>query len=282
MGEGRSDLETVVAEVRRETDDAVTLRLDLQGRPFRYRAGQSIEIDPHQFRELADRLADAEAAKGLPESPRGYSLCSDPSEPGFLEISVKEDRGGKYPPVLSPWIVRRVRVGQSIRIAGPFGGYHLPDHPPPTRSGYLHLCAGSGVAPNRGMIRHALGRGWPHHHLLVLQNRTESGIFYRDEWPELMRRYPDRLKVCHVFSVPTGQHVDVDLLHREMEGFLEGSSAQALVCGPNRAREFVGSRGTRIRFPGFCELWCGNPRRNAEGLLLQLGFSPDRILTESW
>lgn len=282
MGEGRIEIETVVSEVHRETPDAVTVRLDLQGTPFRYKAGQSIEIDPHQFRDLADRLDEAEAAKGLPESPRRYSLCSDPSDPGFLEISVKEDRGGRFPPVLSPWIVRRIKAGQAVRIAGPFGGYHLPDHPPETRSGFLHLCAGSGVAPNRGMIRHALGRGWPHRHLLILQNRTESDIFYHDEWEELVRRHPDRLKVRHVFSVPQGQHVDVELLHREMEGFLEGSSAQAMVCGPNRAREFVGSRGTRIRFPGFCELWCGNPRRNAEGLLLQVGFTPDRILTETW
>jgi ferredoxin-NADP reductase len=282
MAEGRSEVDTTVVDVRRETHDAVTLRLDLHGRPFRYRAGQSIEIDPHQFPELAGRLEDLEAAKGMPESPRGFSLCSDPSEPGVLEISIKEGRGGKYPPVLTPWIVRRVKVGQPVRITGPFGHYHLPDHPPPTRSGYLHLCAGSGVAPNRGMIRHALGRGWPHRHLLVLQNRTEEDIFYRDEWEELVRRHPEKLRVRHVFSVPAGEHVDVELLHREMEGFLEPSSAQAMVCGPNRAREFVGSRGTRIRFPGFCELWCGNPRRNAEGLLLQLGFTPDRILTESW
>jgi len=282
MGEGRSEFEATVVETRRETSDAVTVRLDLLGRPFRYRPGQFIEIDPHQFPELGDRLKEVESAKGLPEGPRGFSLCSDPSEPGFVEISVKEDRGGRYPAVLTPWIVHKVRVGQSIRFSGPFGQYHLPDHPPQTRSGFLHLCAGSGVAPNRGMIRHALNRGWPHRHLLVLQNRTDDDIFYRDEWPELLRRYPERLKVRHVFSVPLGQHVDVDLLRREMEGFLEGSSAQAMVCGPNRAREFVGSRGTRIRVPGFCELWCGNPRRRVEGLLGQLGFTPDRILTEMW
>jgi ferredoxin-NADP reductase len=216
------------------------------------------------------------------ESPRRFSLCSDPSDPAFLEITVKEDRGGRYPPVLSPWIVRRARIGQPVRLVGPFGHYHLSDHPPQTRSGFLHLCAGSGVAPNRGMIRHAFARGWPHRHLLVLQNRTEADIFYQEEWLDLVRRYPDRFKVRHVFSALTGEHIDVDLLHREMEGFLEGSSAQAMVCGPNRAREFVGSRGTRIRFPGFCELWCGDPQRHAEGLLLKLGFTPDRILTESW
>lgn len=282
MGEGRIEVDTTVVEVRRETRDAVTLRLDLLGRPFRYRPGQFIEIDPHQFPDLAEPLERLEQAKGMRESPRGFSLASDPSEPGFLEVSVKEDKGGKYPPVLSPWIVRRVRVGQQIRIVGPFGHYHLPDHPPQTRSGFLHLCAGSGVAPNRGMIRHALGRAWPHRHLLVLQNRTEADVFYRDEWPDLLRRFPDRLKVRHVFSDPGGAHVDVELLRREMEGFLEGSSAQAMVCGPNQAREFVGSRGTRIRVPGFCELWCGNPRRNVEGLLTQLGFTPDRILTEMW
>lgn len=277
MGEGRQELDTTIADVRRETPDAVTLRLDLHGRPFRYRPGQFVEIDPHQFEELAERLAEVEAAKGIPESRRAFSLCSDPADAGSLEITVKAGRGGRYPYVLTPWLVRQAKAGQPIRLSGPFGHYHLPDHPPQTRSGFLHLCAGSGVAPNRGMIRHALGRGWPHRHLLVLQNRTEADVFYRSEWPDLMRRYPDRLKVRHVFSVPAGEHVTVDLVRREMDGFLEGASAQAYVCGPNRPREFEGTRE-----PGFCELWCGNPRRKVAGLLGRLGFTSERILTEMW
>lgn len=276
-----AEVSVAVAEVRRETADAVTLRLDLGGAAFPYQPGQYIEIDPHQFPELSAEVAASEAAKGMPESPRGFSLSSDPGEAGFLEISVKEEKGGKFPPVLSPWIVRRLRPGQKITLSGPQGRYCLPETAPSV-SGFLHLCAGSGVAPNRGMIRTALARGWPQRHLLVLQNRTEADVFYRSEWPELEKRHAGRLRVRHVLSVTRGEHVSVDLLRREMDGFLDGTSAMALVCGPNRPREVQNPDGSKRREPGFCELWCGNPRRKAPGLLEQLGFAPGRILSEMW
>jgi 3-ketosteroid 9alpha-monooxygenase subunit B len=270
-----------VAEVRRETPDSVTLRLDLGGAAFPYRPGQYIEIDPHQFEELGGQLAALETAKGMPESPRGFSLASDGSDPGFLEISVKEEKGGKFPPVLSPWLVRQIRPGRKLSLSGPQGGYVLPD-PRPGGGGYLHVCAGSGVAPNRGMIRASLGRGASERHLLVLQNRTEADIFYRDEWPALAARFPEWFRVRHVLFATAHEHVSVDLLRKEMAGFLEGAVATALVCGPNRPREVLGADGSKRREPGFCELWGGNPRRKVAGRLGELGFTPDRILMETW
>lgn len=266
------EVTVTVAEIRPETPDAVTLRLDLGGTPFPYRPGQYIEIDPHQFPELADRVASLEAAKGMPESPRGFSLSSDGTDPGALEISIKEDKAGKFPPLLTPLLVRQLRPGRKIVLAGPEGRYCLPESPPAAQ-GFLHLCAGSGVAPNRGMLRSALARGWPQRHVLVLQNRTEADVFYRNEWPDLAKRHADKLRIRHVFSVASGEHVSVDLVRREMEGFLEGATAMALVCGPNRPRDGK---------PGFCELWCGNPRKKVAGFLAQLGFASDRILTEMW
>jgi hypothetical protein len=88
--------------------------------------------------------------------------------------------------------------------------------------------------------------------------------------------------VRHVFSGTSREHVSVDLVGREMDGFLDGASALAFVCGPNRPREVAGPDGSTRREPGFCELWCGNPRRKADGFLARLGFTPDRILTEMW
>ena len=270
------EVTATVAERRPETSDAATLKLDLGGAPFAYRPGQYVEIDPHQFPELAERIAALEAAKGMPESPRGFSLSSDGSDPRFLEISVKAEKGGTYPAVLSPWLVREARPGLRITLTGPRGKYCLPDSPP-AATGFLHVCAGSGVAPNRGMIRDALRRGWPQKHLLVLQNRSEADVFYRAEWPALASSHPGLLKVRHVFSVSAGEHVSADLVRREMEGFLDPASSMALVCGPNRPREGAGGRE-----PGFCELWCGNPRRKVDGFLARLGFTPDRVLTEMW
>ena len=132
------------------------------------------------------------------------------------------------------------------------------------------------------MIRSALARGWPQRHLLVLQNRTEADVFYRDEWFDLLKRHGDRFKIRHVFSVASGEHVSADLLRHEMEGFIQGPTSMALVCGPNRPRDVATPDGSHRREPGFCELWCGNPRRKVPGLLEPLGFTPDRILTEMW
>jgi ferredoxin-NADP reductase len=281
MPNARFDVIVAVAEVRREAPNAATLRLDLGGQVFAYRPGQYVEIDPHQFEELAEEIARREDRNGMPEPPRGFSLASDGTDPGFLEISVKEESKGKFPPLLTPLLVRGLAPGRKIALSGPNGRYFLPDPPPEGIAGFLHVCAGSGVAPNRGMIRAALARGWTRRHLLLLQNRSEEDVFYRDEWPELQARHRDLLRVRHAFS-SAGERISPELVRREMEGFLEPGSAMALVCGPNRPREVALPDGTKRREPGFCELWCGNPRRKQPGLLDPLGFPPERILTEMW
>jgi ferredoxin-NADP reductase len=282
MDQHRLQIDTKVVDCRREAPDAVTLTLDLQGASFVYRPGQFVEIHPRQFAELGDTIASLEASKGVSEGPRGFSICSDGSDPRTIQISVKKSAGGRYKPLLSPWLVNSAQPGRVIRIVGPFGKYCLPETPPPAVTGYLHLCAGSGVAPNRGMIAYALRSGWPQRHLMILQNRTKDDVFYREEWPEFMHRYPHLLKVRHVLSVDRKEHVSVDLVRSEMDGFLDGTTSQAMVCGPNVPRESLDSSGHLIRQPGFCELWCGNRRRQAPGLLSELGFSPDRVLTEMW
>lgn len=276
------EIRTRVADVRPETPDAATLRLDLGGEAFPYRPGQYVEIDPHQFPELAAEIARREADRGMPEPPRGFSLASDGLDPRFLEISIKEEHRGPFPPLLTPLLVRGLAVGRELVLRGPLGSYCLPERPPDGITGFLHLCAGSGVAPNRGMIRHALGRDWPQRHLLILQNRTEEDVFYRDEWPALRARHPDRFRLRLLFSRSRGERVTVEEVRREMEGFLDPAASLAFVCGPNRPREAAGPDGVRRREPGFCDLWCGSARRKQEGLLARVGFSPDRIRTEMW
>lgn len=274
-------LDTTVQELRPETPDSVTVRLDLGGASFPHRPGQYIEIDPHQFEEIRRDLEELEAQKGLPESPRTFSLSSDGVDPGFLEISVKMEKAGRFRPLLTPFLVRRLAVGRKISISGPSGQYCLPEAPPPI-SGFLHVCAGSGVAPNRGMIRYALERGWPQKHLLLLQNKTPEDVFYREEWPKLLSRHGDKLRVRHVFSVTDGRHLSAELVRAEMKGYLEPGDSFALVCGPNRPREVVLADGRKEKQPGFCERWVGNPRRKIAGELASLGFPTPHILSEMW
>lgn len=250
-----AEIETRVGEVRAETSAAATLRLEVEGPGVDYRPGQHVTIEPRQFPGLASL-----------SNPGYYSLSSDGLDPRRLEITVKETPGTP----LAHYLVRRIRPGDRIRITGPAGRYHLPDPPPGDVESFLHLCAGSGAAPSRGMIRHALGRGWPHRHLLVLQDRTEADILFRREWEDLRDREGSKFRLALLLS-GKGEVVTPARLRGLIEGVLDPARSVALVCGPNRPRGAD---------PGFVDRWAGPRDRPAEGLLAPLGFAPARILRE--
>jgi ferredoxin-NADP reductase len=277
------EIQSTVSSIRPEAPLSVTIRLDLGGASFTYRPGQYIEIDPHQFEDLAAEIHDLEEKKGNPEMPRSFSLSSDGLDSSFVEISVKQNpKDGPFHQLLAPYFVARLSPGRTFAFSGPNGKYCLPESPPAGIAGFLHLCAGSGVAPNRGMIRHALAKGWPQKHLLVLQNRTPEDVFFKDEWKELDARHRDRFRVRHVYSVAEGEHVSPAIIRSAMDGWIDGAASMAYTCGPNRPREVVAPDGSKKKEPGFCEGWCGNPRRKTTGKLADLGFTPERILNEMW
>ena len=249
-----SDLESTVVEVRPETQRAATLQLECGDSPPAYRPGQYVILDGAQFSGVAD-------GRGY------YSISSDGIDPGVIEITIKEPDGSK-PDSIATHLVRNIRKGDRVRWAGPKGVYHLPSPPPEGIRGVLHACAGSGVAPNRGMIRESLLRDWPLVHLLLLQDRSAEDVLFRDEWEDLGKRFPDRFRMRTAFSKEKGERLTAGLARDGMKGYLEPAHALALVCGPNRARESG---------PGFCDLWGGG---DSPGLFGELGFPPDRIVRE--
>jgi ferredoxin-NADP reductase len=258
-----SEIVATLKALHAETSHATTLRLDLGGTPFEYRPGQYIMIDPHQFEELAPEIREKEAHRGKPVGPGYFSLSSDALEPGLLEITVKLPSEGA-PGMLPRFLTKSLKVGHKVRIAGPGGKYHLPEAPPPDVTGFLHLCAGSGIAPNRGMIRHALARNWPQRQLLIVQDRHEADAIFRKELSDLAARHPDSLHIVRVYSRPQGHRITGEVIRHAAAGYLDLGSIWAFLCGPNSPRGEV---------PGFVE----GLRRT---LGLELGFSQERIRTE--
>ena len=252
---------TTLSEVRRESASASTLRLDLGGVPLDYRPGQYVTISPHQFESLGPAIREREAARGKKEGPGYFSLSSDALDPSAVEITVKARSSAAA--LLPHFLANEARAGLRIELAGPDGRYALPAAPPEGVAGILHLCAGSGVAPNRGMIRHALARGWPQRHLLVLQERAEEEVLFRSEWRDLLARHGDLFRMRTLLS-SRSEYADPAIVREAMAGFIEAPSSMAFVCGPNAPRN--GNSG-------FLDSW-------KRALHDALGFAAPRIVTE--
>jgi 3-ketosteroid 9alpha-monooxygenase subunit B len=253
---------TTISEIRRESPAAVTLRLDLGGAPLDYRPGQYVMIDPHQFPAIEQAVREREAKRSRTEGPGYFSLSSDATDPRSVEVTVKAAPGSPAP--LPHFLVREAAVGLPVAFEGPAGRYCLPLHPPAGIRGFLHVCAGSGLAPNRGMIRHALARRWPQRHVLLIQDRAEEDLLFRGEWKELADRHPDLLRVRTSFS-SNGGYLTPEMVRDAMEGFIDIPSSLAFLCGPNQSRE---GRA------GFMDAWKAHLRG-------ALGFEAGRVITES-
>jgi 3-ketosteroid 9alpha-monooxygenase subunit B len=271
-----------VSKVIRETPDTVTLRLGLDGQPFDYRAGMAVNFDPRQFPALADEIARREAVAGRPEMPRAFSLASSPLEREFVEITVKEEATADPKPLLSPLFVRGLRPGDKVSFVGPFGLYVLPEPIDPVIEGILYIAAGSGVAPNRGILKHCLAAGMPQKHLFMVQNKTAADIIYAAELEGIAMLNPDKVRLVNVLSRDPAAaaagvvhgHIDAPLIRRELASFASSDRVLAFVCGPNKPRPGHAR--------GFVDSFAGNRRRAEPGILAELGIPPTRIVTETW
>jgi ferredoxin-NADP reductase len=197
------EMEAMVAEVVVETPDTVTLVLFTGNDRLDYKAGHFLTIDPHQFDALERFTAFLEDLKGKREPPRAYSMASAPHE-RYLAITIKEERYvpgvTRYPPLLSPLLVKGTQAGMRLMVTGFTGPYTLPDDVESRTDHLVHVCAGSGSVPNYAMLKHAL-REFPRlRHTFLYSNKSWDDVIFRDGLAALAARHPDRLRLIHTLT----------------------------------------------------------------------------------
>jgi len=243
--EGRrrvKELECMVSDVVMETPDTATLYLFTGNERLSYEPGHFISIDPHQFEALERWVQFLEDSKGHRETARAYSLASAPHEK-YLAITVKEERylSGmtKYPPLLSPLLVRRLLKGTRMVVVGFAGPYILPPDIESRTDHLVHVCAGSGSVPNYSIIKHAIANGMKLRHTLIYSNKTWEDVIFRDQLEALARKHPDKLKVVHTLTrdpAPSTRGPNVlqgrinPALLKELIGDVKAS--EVFTCGP--------------------------------------------------
>ncbi len=277
-------MEVEVVHVRRDTPDTTTLFMSAGEELIEYEAGHFCTIDPHQFGELEHFTAYLEDQKGQREKPRAYSMASAPHEE-HLAITIKEERyeSGEtpYPPLLSPLLTYYIQEGRRLVISGFTGAYTFPTDVCERTDHIVHVCAGSGIVPNRSLIKESLHRGDPLRHTLLFSNKTRGDVIYFEEFEELRDQYPDQLDVIHCIT-----REDPSGIRGARQGRISGellrevapdpSKVMAYSCGPGITpyeRRAARAKGETPE-PRFVE--------NMVALLQEHGLDKKQIRQESW
>ena len=194
------------------TPRAHIIRLDLQGQPFAYLAGQAAFLQP----EGAGKR-------------RAYSIASAPEETaqhGAIEFLVQTGHDGASG--LTPDLIR---PGTPVAVDGPLGSFTFPAHPRESR--FVFIAGGTGIAPLRSMLWHALLAERDGHVGLIYSVRSPEEFAYMDEFQRL--EDTRRIDFRHTVTRTAGEgwigrqgRIDVKCL----EDLITPSETLCFVCGP--------------------------------------------------
>ncbi|MEZ6022839.1 MAG: 2Fe-2S iron-sulfur cluster-binding protein [Hyphomonadaceae bacterium] len=193
-----------VAEVKRETPDAVSVRFELPDdlrETFAFKAGQHLTFR----REI-----------GGEELRRNYSVCVSPAE-GVLKIGVKKIVGGAF----SGWVNDELKAGDEIDVMAPHGSFCWNFDANAQRE-YVGFAGGSGITPILSLMKTALSHEPKSRFTLFYGNRNSVGVMFLEEIAALKDSYLDRLSVYHFLE---DEEEEIDLFN----GRLDRAKAQLIL-----------------------------------------------------
>jgi ferredoxin-NADP reductase len=225
-----------IREVLPATPRARIVRLDLGGRGLAYSAGQAVMIArPNYSRRMPYSIASA------PED----ALRED-----VLEFLIGVDAAGRPGPHLS------LDTGMPVDVEGPVGSFIFPSDPIERR--FVFIAGGTGIAPLRAMLRHALTIA-----------HADIGLFYS-------ARSPDEFAYESEFRAlaTSGQIQLRQTVTRAREAAWSGA----------RGRLNREALSELVHDPATLCFVCGPPALVADmpGLLTGLGIPRTRIRLEEW
>ena len=164
-----------VASVVRETDDAVSVELEVppeHAEAFAFRPGQFLTLGvPSERTGLVARC---------------YSICVPPGEPPT--VTVKRTVDG----YASGWINDHLAPGDTLRVLPPSGIFT----PKSLDDDLLLWAGGSGITPVMSILRTVLRDGTGRV-VLFYANRDERSVIFASALRELAAEHPERLQVVH-------------------------------------------------------------------------------------
>jgi ferredoxin-NADP reductase len=199
-----------IRDVRPATPRARIVRLDLGGGRFAYRAGHAVLI-----------------ARQNHEPRKPYSIAAAPEDAereGVLELLVGIERNGQ------PGDHLRLEPGARVDVEGPVGTFTFPDDPAEQR--FVFIAGGTGIAPLRAMVRHALTIA--HDDIgLLYSARAPDEFAYEAEFRALAASQQIHLRQTVTRSSEASWGGARGRLNRDALGELvQDSATLCFICGP--------------------------------------------------
>jgi ring-1,2-phenylacetyl-CoA epoxidase subunit PaaE len=210
-----------IAEVRRETPEAVSLEFEVPpalAPDYAFVQGQHIT--------LKTRINGTEVR-------RTYSICAGVDD-GRLRVAIKRVAGGRF----STWANTQLQAGTALDVLTPDGRFHTRLDPSHAKD-YVAFAAGAGITPVLSLIKTTLAREPQSRFTLLYGNRRQSSVLFHEELEDLKDRYLSRFTLYNLFS---REQQEVELFNGRLDGAKVKAFAdtllpadaidEAFVCGP--------------------------------------------------
>ena len=173
-----------IARMERLAPDVMQVFLRLPAvEPLQFRAGQYLDV-----------LLDG-------GKRRSFSIASPPHDSGEIELHVRQVPGGGFTSML----FEKLRAGALLRIEGPIGQFIYRDSPAPA----LLIAGGTGFAPIKSILRHALERGSKRPLHLYWGARHSLDLYEEKTVLDWARQFPE-LTFTAVLSEASAEEAEAD------------------------------------------------------------------------
>jgi len=117
---------------------------------------------------------------------RSWSMANPPGQPRRVELHIRRTPGGLGS---DGWVFKDLVAGDRVELSGPYGRFFLREAR--TEPAIL-IGGGTGLAPLKAMVRHALESGRDQHLTLYQGARTQADLYDVEFFRELERQHPER------------------------------------------------------------------------------------------
>ncbi len=179
---------------------------------------------------------------------RPYSIASSPKDAlkGFYELTVRKEEHG----FLTDFIWDNWNVGTKIESSGPEGFFYyekLRD-----LNQIVGIAGGSGITPFRSMAKAIIDGTIDAKITLLYGSSEEDDIIFYDEFKEMEKNNPAKIKIVHILSSDTVsvEGCEKGFITKEIiEKYCDVNSSTLFICGPQIMYNFVEGELKKFNLP---------------------------------